>query len=70
MEASLIRSAWICLFMVQDSHAIKRQERKVFLVKDQLVHLLAALEFISLSEQHGKDNIRICDSVHIYFWTK
>jgi hypothetical protein len=27
-------------------------------------------EFISLGEQHGKDNIRKCDSVHIYFWTK
>ena len=31
------------------------------------MHLLAEAEFIGISEQHEKHNIRICDSVHIYF---
>ena len=41
-----------------DSHTIKRQERKVFLFQRTFAHLLAALEFISLCEQHEREDIR------------
>jgi hypothetical protein len=37
---------------------LTKPARKLFLVKDRIVHLLAALEFISLSEQHGREDIR------------
>ena len=43
------------------------QVRKVFLVKDQIVKLPAALEFISLSEHHRNKYTTSCIYVTNYF---